>query len=223
MEKKTKILIISGSALVVIAALAITYFFFYAPNVKYKEAISVADNYFTDSIFEKAKSSYSNALEIKPKEEYPKQRIKEIDLQEKQKMIKIKYDKTIADADKLYDENKFEEAKKAYESAATLMKDEQYPKDKIKEINGILEQLKKKALLETYKYHIIVGAFIEKSNAIRMNKRMMDEGKSSRIIVINEGRMRAVSYSSHPNLQEAIKVLPKARKEVIDEAWVLYR
>lgn len=226
MEKKTKILIISAAAVIVIAALAIGYFVFYAPNVKYKEAISVADNYFTDNKFEKAKSSYSNALEIKPKEEYPKQKIEEINRQLEAKRLQLKYDDAITKADKLYNEGNFENALKAYKSAAGFNPDEQYPKDKIVELNGIIENLRQKALEETYKYHVIVGAFVVPSNATRLNKKMINDGKSSRIFEINEGRMKAVSYSSHPTIKEAIKALPQAKEVILDEEdqpWVLVR
>lgn len=226
MEKKTKILIISGAAVVVVAALAITYFFFYAPNVEYKKSISIADNYFTNSKFEKAKSSYSNALKIKPKEEYPKQKIEEINGQLEAENLQKKYDDAIVKADKLYNEGAFENALNSYKSAAVFKPDEQYPKDKIAELNGILEQLKQKALEETYKYHVIIGAFMEPSNATRLNNKMINKGKLSRIFSINEGRMQAVSYSSHATVQDAIKAFPQAKEVIMDEEdlpWVLKR
>ena len=99
--------------------------------------------------WEEAKVKYSEASAIKPDQEFPKEKINEIDerlaeLAAKQEEIRLQneknaeteanYNAAIKEADELFNAENFEGAKPKYE-AAIAIKDEQYPKDKIKEID----------------------------------------------------------------------------------------
>ncbi|MDB4062286.1 hypothetical protein N9515_10185, partial [Vicingaceae bacterium] len=114
----------------------------------YKDAIGAANKLMIEEKWEEAKVKYNEALTLKPDQEFPKEKIKEIDgrlaeLAVEQEEIRLQNDKNaeteenfsaaIAEADKLFDAEKFEEAMPKYESALVI-KEEQYPKDKIKEI-----------------------------------------------------------------------------------------
>ena len=122
---------------------------------KYKDAIGAADKLIGEEKWEEAKVKYTEALSFKPEQEFPKEKINEIDerlaelaaeqeeirLQnEKDAEIEANYNAAIAEADELFNAEKLEEAKPKYE-AALAIKDDQYTKDKIKEIGLKLSSL----------------------------------------------------------------------------------
>ena len=126
-----------------------------AEDQKYKDAISAADKLVVEQKWEEAKSKYTEASSIKPDQEFPKEKIKEIDerlaeieaeqeeirLQnEKNAEIEAKYNEAIAKADELFNSEKYEEAIPLYEEALAI-KPEQYPKDKLVEIGTKLSSL----------------------------------------------------------------------------------
>ena len=117
--------------------------------------MSNADKLYADKEYDKAKSGYQAALGIKPDEQYPKDKIKEIDLifasLEKQKEQDKQYLDIIAAADKLLSDKSYQPAKVQYQSALKLKPDEKYPKDRIAEIDVALADLvKQKALDDQY-------------------------------------------------------------------------
>ena len=122
---------------------------------QYKDAIGAADKLMVEEKWEEAKVKYSEASAIKPDQEFPKEKINEIDerlaeLAAKQEEIRLQneknaeteanYNAAIKEADELFNAENFEGAKPKYQ-AALAIKDEQYPKDKIKEIDVKLSSL----------------------------------------------------------------------------------
>ena len=121
----------------------------------YQAALANADKFFADKEYDKAKTGYQAALVIKPDEQYPKGKIKEIDLVfaslEKQKEQDKQYLDIIAAADKLLADKSYQPAKVQYQSALKLKPEEKYPKDRIAEIDVALADLvKQKALDDQY-------------------------------------------------------------------------
>jgi tetratricopeptide (TPR) repeat protein len=118
-----------------------------AKDEQYQSAITSADKLLTAKQYESAKQKYQEALSIKPKEQYPKNKINEIDniLAEisSQKAKESQYKELLSTADKLFSNKKYTEAKSSYNKALNLKPNEQYPKDKIAEIEA-----KKKAIEE---------------------------------------------------------------------------
>jgi tetratricopeptide (TPR) repeat protein len=126
-----------------------------AKDEQYQSIIENADKLLAAKSFEQAKSEYQGALALKPEEAYPKTKINEIDLQlsaiAKQKALDDQYSGLIADADKQMAEKSYALAKTGYESAMKLKPDQQYPKDKITEIDNALAGLaKQKAIDDQY-------------------------------------------------------------------------
>lgn len=118
----------------------------------YKSAIANADELFTDKSYDRAKSEYQNALNIKPSEQYPKDKIAAIEsilaLAEKQKVQQEKYQSTIANADKLFADKSYEQAKTGYQEALSILPSEEYPKNKIGEIDKIIGEKERLKALE---------------------------------------------------------------------------
>jgi Trp operon repressor len=114
-------------------------------NEKYAAAISKGDNAFGTKDYTNAKLAYKEASTLKPTEQYPKDKLAEIDRMEKdilsQQQKDTKYKTAITKADGLYAANKLNEAKTAYQDASAIKEDEQYPKDKIAEITKKLDEI----------------------------------------------------------------------------------
>lgn len=100
----------------------------------------------TDSeSFNEAKKLYAEAKKVKPKEKEPSKKIKEIDkLIEQLAKNKAEYDKLIAEGNTQFGSKEYEKAKSTFEKASGLLEKEEYPKQKIKEIEEIIAEQKKK-------------------------------------------------------------------------------
>ncbi len=114
---------------------------------KYNEIIARADQAFTLKDYPKARNTYTEALGVKPDEKYPKDKIAEIDKlvgdMAKDKELQAKYNDAIARADKAFTAKDYEGARPLYSEASSYKPNEQYPKDRMKEIDGILDRYAK--------------------------------------------------------------------------------
>jgi tetratricopeptide (TPR) repeat protein len=113
-----------------------------ALNEKYAAALKKGDEAFSTKDYATAKTAFTDALALKPTEQYPKDKLKTIaDLQAKAAndlAAKGKFDAAIARGDKAMGAKDYAGAKLAFNEAIGLKSDEQYPKDKIKEIDSAL-------------------------------------------------------------------------------------
>jgi len=121
----------------------------------YDKAIADGDKSFALKNYEEAKISYQSAQAIFPDKPYPAQRIAEIERILKEIAIQKNYESMIAEADNLFQIKNYEEARNKYQSAQTLKPTENYPKQKIKEIDDLLakravEQKQREELQKRY-------------------------------------------------------------------------
>jgi tetratricopeptide (TPR) repeat protein len=113
-----------------------------ADRSSYEVTIALADKLFNEQDYERAIVEYNNALRFKPDETYAKQRISDINnALNLRKSQEDAYRQSIAKADKLYNEQQFEEARDEYNKASGIKPLEQYPKVKVDEINTMLSKL----------------------------------------------------------------------------------
>jgi hypothetical protein len=117
-------------------------------NQNYANAIQVADNYFRSVNYTQAKENYIKALGLKPDEEYPKQKITEIDVLLQQQQVDEEYRKIILAADGFFNTTAYNNAKTEYEKALNVKPDEQYPKSQIQKINDIFQKEQDRLLAE---------------------------------------------------------------------------
>ncbi len=118
---------------------------------RYSQTVLEADNLFKANRLAEAKTVYQRASGIKPAENYPKTQIAKIDTQiaeqtrfeDDRKAKEYKYNEAITQADRLYGQDKIEEAKTYYERALSLKPNETYPTGQISKINGQLAQISK--------------------------------------------------------------------------------
>jgi len=137
---------------------------------QYKAAVASGDKLFNDKSYEQALTEYRKALDLKPQEQYPKDRIaasdKELTELSRKKALEDQYTGSIQSADRLMGEKRWEEARAEYEKAATIKPAERYPKDKIAEIATVLAELaRQKSLDDQYQSKIrsADGMFTEKN------------------------------------------------------------
>ena len=115
-------------------------------NARYNELIAEADRLFEEGKYEEARSAYEQALALKPNEQYPKDKIAEID-----SMKNSQYAQAIARADSLFKARDYEGAKEAYEEALRYKPGDQYAQDQIAKTIKIMNMFEKRydALIKT--------------------------------------------------------------------------
>jgi tetratricopeptide (TPR) repeat protein len=146
-------------------------------NVRYSEELEKAEEFFKDEQFSVARHHYKAALEIKPKEQYPKDQLDEIkkrlralknaeqaaiasnptNFEKKLSIIKEKeYADLIQKADKAFQTSQFTVSKVMYERALRMFERE-YPKKQLKEIDKLIREGKISNLSEEYRQLIAKG------------------------------------------------------------------
>ena len=149
-------------------------------DAKYAELIKKADASFGASKWQEAKLSYTSAQNIKPNEQYPKDKLKEVEAkllaEAKQKELEENYNKAIADADAQLKSKDYSGAKTNYTKASSLKPNEQYPKDKLKEVEGLMLAIAEKAKKEEqYKSIIAEADKLLSANKLKESKTKYNE------------------------------------------------
>ncbi|MEN8118128.1 MAG: hypothetical protein ABFS16_14180, partial [Bacteroidota bacterium] len=110
--------------------------------------IQQADRFFNIKNYSSARENYLKASEIKPNENYPKDKIIEIDQLIQQQMLDDRYRTIIVAADGFFRTQNYLQAKTEYEKALAVKSDEQYPKSQISKIDDILYREQQRILAE---------------------------------------------------------------------------
>ena len=118
---------------------------------RYEDLIKTADQYFAIKNYQLSRASYENALKLYPNEQYPIQKIKEIDEILAVEEIKIQQQKSkerefnaeVEKAEFYFNQKKYELALQSYKKALELNPDDNKVKNRINEINSLLEENKK--------------------------------------------------------------------------------
>ena len=105
---------------------------------RFSALIKEADLFLNQKKYAEAKNSYNRALSIKPNDSYANEQIKLINDLLKKKMADEQYENIIAQADNSFKQLLYNEAAKSYQEALGIKPNEAYPKNKLKEISGIL-------------------------------------------------------------------------------------
>lgn len=182
----------------------------------YNSAIASADKLLLDNLLDQARSEYVNAGNIKPAEQYPKDKIAEIDRAigeiAAKKALEEQYKVTIASADKFLTEKSYDQAKGAYQLAGSLKPEEKYPAVKVQLIDSLLAQIsRQKALEEEYSTTII--------NADKLLlAKSYEEAKSA---YLSASILKPAEQYPKQKLVEAEKGIAELnRRKAIDEQYV---
>jgi tetratricopeptide (TPR) repeat protein len=141
-----------------------------ARKLKYDENIKMADQYLAQKNFVSARAGYEQALNIKPGEGYPRQKLDEISkaIAEQEKLLADQqarenaYQMALASGDKFFRAKEYLQAREDYNRALLLKPDEAFPKNKVAEIDNLItarqkEQEAAKAKTDAYAAAITSG------------------------------------------------------------------
>jgi cell division protein FtsN len=219
-------------AVILVAVALALYLFVFNSNARYKKLIKQANKEFSAGSPAAAKIYYLQALEVKPEEDFPKEQIIRIDKKlAEMEQIKI-YNEKIQQADLLFEERKYDAARDYYFEALNINADDDYPVDQIKKIQEMLARVEEKpnkpekgsTLDESLKYyHVVVGVFERDDFALRMNKKLLEQGIDSKILEREKINMKAVTYGSFENIHAAFNMMKRVKNDLYPEAWVLYQ
>lgn len=109
----------------------------------FADLVYKADNQFIAENYDASKSLYQQALKIRSSDKYSLDRVREIDGLLTVLGVDAQYNSLLAEADDLFNANNYENAKGKYTEALGVKPKEKYPKDKVAEINSILQQIAK--------------------------------------------------------------------------------
>lgn len=119
-------------------------------NKEYNDAINAADELFNLKKYPEANLMYLKAANIKPKEQYPKDRMLETDqMINQQKAAEAEYNQYVSAGDRMMESKEYDKAKDKYNLAIAIRPDEKYPRDKLREVEQII-LAQKKIVQETY-------------------------------------------------------------------------
>jgi tetratricopeptide (TPR) repeat protein len=193
---------------------------------EYNKAITEADGLFKEDNYSGALKLYKKAAGIKPEESYPVQKINEIGEIQRQiaeQEAEDNYYREIEQADNYFDEANYEFALASYTRALSYKPGEQYPLERIAEIE-LLMPLEEEiiGINESLTYHIIVGSYEIEDNALKMQQKLQKEGFDGRLVKRYDGEFTAVILSSYDNIHDAYNNLTDA-KAYAEHPWVIYK
>jgi hypothetical protein len=118
---------------------------------QYNWAIVRGDSLFSLNEYENARSEYQAALQVKPDENFPQQRLGEVNrilserelVRQEQEKLNQDYRNAVLMADQQFNAEDFRNAIAGYEMALGIKSGEPYPKERIAEAERLLQQLER--------------------------------------------------------------------------------
>jgi len=149
----------------------------------YNVSVSRGDSLFTAEQYEPSRTAYQSALQVKPDETYPQERINEINkvIRElelarlEQEQLDRNYQNAIRLADQQYNVQNYSQSKTNYEKALSFKPEEQYPKEKVAVIDSILKQ---RELDENYRTIILAADGFFKTESYPEAKKKYEDALS---------------------------------------------
>lgn len=122
-------------------------------EANYLAAIQAGDSFLDSENYSSAKDSYQAALALKSTEPYPQQKIADIDSilarLEKERLaaeaLRASYDEVIGRADAELADKQYAAARSSFQEALSLLPEETYPKDRLAEIDRLIESERENA------------------------------------------------------------------------------
>ena len=163
-------------------------------DARYEAKLSEAAQACTGEKYDDAIARYTEASELKPKEVYPKDQIaairkKKDDLAKaeedarKAKEQQEQYDKAVADADKAFGKESWDDARTKYTEASGIKASEQYPKDQLAAIVAKIKEAEARKLEEEKKAKydaLVTEADIFRYGGLRISKNELPEATGIR-------------------------------------------
>ncbi len=192
--------------------------------------ISRGDLMFDQKKYEEARSSYQRALSVDAQNKHAQSRLAEIKEIYGKQQADREYDALIVAADNSFDELLYAEARNIYLKALGLKDGEQYPQQKIKEIDKILEQQAMNAeTLQGYRESVFQAElnfekqFYDKAISYYENALTFKPGDAIATGKIEEIKALMTQLANQTLYDKRIKTADKAfKKEQFEEALLEY-
>lgn len=113
---------------------------FQQENQAYLNVIAAADNLAANKEYDKAIAKYNEAIAMKSDEQYPKDKIAELNEEKENASKREEYDKIIKQADGFFKQNSLQASRDKYQEASRLLPKEEYPKSQLELIAKKLEE-----------------------------------------------------------------------------------
>lgn len=159
----------------------------------YQNVLDAADNFAANKEFDKAMDKYEEALDLKPGEQYPLDKIDEMMAAKKAALDQKEYDQLIQQGDNFFGQNSLKAARDKYTNASKLFPDKPYPKEQLQKIQDKLDA-EKEVREKKQKY----------DDAIAEADRLFDEEKFEQSIVKYQEAIEFESAATYP--KERIKI-----------------
>jgi len=188
---------------------------------EYNLAIKKGDSLFVKKNYERATSFYKQALKLMPKEAHAKDRLKEIDTLLAMKEEEA-FQELLLTANDYYDNEAFDEAREVYLQLARLKPNKIELQDRIAAIDAILAERvspDEPIISNDRPYHIIVGSFVNETNASSLQEVLTTTGFESQLFERPEG-FNAVSIHSYSTIHEAYNKM-EVDTDGYTDVWVI--
>jgi hypothetical protein len=183
-------------------------------QTEYNTIVSEANLSFSQGKYHQAKYLYGRALNHKPEDGLAARRIVMID------SILVS-EKTVPE-DTLQQEPEKPKSDKTDEPVEKVAAvDEPVVTEKEEPAISATEAKEETIDLSSYKFHVIVGCFGVKSNAVQLSNKLKAEGLNSATHLIRDGSITAVSYNSFKTKAEAVVELRRVQNNYDKNAWIL--
>ena len=173
-------------------------------NKQYREAIDRADAKYKEKIYGDALNIYRQAMQYKPEDNYAQRRINEIEKILIQQENERKFAETLAQAENLFNNKEYQQAREIFRAAAEILPDDPRPNARIDEINRILQSIAQQTANEE-NYRL----------AIQEGDRLFEQQKYTEAIA--EYRKALDIKPEDPNAQEKIRNAEKAIKQLEEQ------
>ncbi len=163
---------------------------------KYQRIIQRGDSYYKNKSYEAAIIEYQKALSINPNASYPKQKIEQLKQLTKTKHSYSPYQEKTIEGDILLAQENYEDAIQIYNEAIAIRPTEQYPKNRIKEIQKIQN--------EEWKLRQVYHQTIQEAD------RLYKQGVTNSALIRYQDAQQLIPSESYPN--EMIKKIQSQLK-----------
>ena len=109
-------------------------------NQAYNNVIDAADKFYDSKDYAKAEAKYKEAQSMRPAEQYPKDRLADLETIKKAAANKAEYDELIKSADMFFKQNSLKAAEDKYNKALKLDPSQEYPKSQLEKIAAKLKE-----------------------------------------------------------------------------------
>ena len=193
---------------------------------RYNEVMNLANNAFEAGVYDVAREQYKKALQLKPNEPAPAKRLTETEgliskqIEANNKRIKdsvttLKYNDAIAKAEKAKDNKDYKNAIASYQLAASLKPDEQYPQQKVTEIQETIKAENERIAQERRIENQYNDAVQKGNSALKYNQL-----ETAQKAFAEAARLKPGAEPAQSKLKEVTDKLAEiARQKEIDEKY----